>query len=74
MYVCIYVCMYVCMYVCRYVYMYVLRPCPGPTGYYTPVPGRKVGRTQMEESKTLGCGSLNVYREIQTNTKGMRGQ
>ena len=28
---------------------------------YTPALGRRVGRTQMEESKTLGCGSLNVY-------------
>ena len=27
----------------------------------TPVLGRRVGRTQMEESKTLGNGSLNVY-------------
>ena len=26
----------------------------------TPVLGRRAGRTQMEESKTLGCGSLNV--------------
>ena len=35
---------------------------------YTPVLGRRVGRTQMKESKTLGCGSLNVYRQIQKNT------
>ena len=40
---------------------YLLRPCPGPTGYYTPVPGRRVGRTQMDESKTLGNGYSNVY-------------
>ena len=36
----------------------------------TPVLGRSVGRTQMEESKTLGNGSLNVYgkyRKIQWN-------
>ena len=33
-----------------------------------PVLGRRVGRTQMEESKTLGCGSLNVYEQIQKNT------
>ena len=26
----------------------------------TPVLGRRAGRIQMEESKTLGCGSLNV--------------
>ena len=26
----------------------------------TPVLGRRAGRTRMEESKTLGCGSLNV--------------
>ena len=34
----------------------------------TPVLGRRVGRTQMEESKTLGNGSLNVYGQIQKNT------
>ena len=34
----------------------------------TPVIGRRVGRTQMEESKMLGCGSLNVYEQIQKNT------
>ena len=32
-------------------YIYMLRPCPGHTGSYTPVPGRRVGRTQMEESR-----------------------
>ena len=34
----------------------------------TPVLGRRVGRTQMEESKTLGNGSLNVYGQIQKST------
>ena len=34
----------------------------------TPVLDKRVGRTQMEESKTLGNGSLNVYVRIQKNT------
>ena len=34
----------------------------------TPVLGRRVGRTQMEESKTLGCGSLNIYGKYRRNT------
>ena len=45
----------------------MLRPCPGHTGNYTPVPGRRVGRTQMEESKTLGNRYSNVYGETQEN-------
>ena len=35
---------------------------------YTPVLGKRVGRTQKEESKTLGNGYLNVYGQIRTNT------
>ena len=31
--------------------MLTVSPCPGHTGNYTPVPGRRVGRTQMEESR-----------------------
>ena len=40
----------------------------------SPVLGRRVGRTQMEESKTLGCGCLNVYEQIQKKYNGMREQ
>ena len=46
----------------------LLRPCPGHTGNYTPVPGRRVGRTQMEESKTLGNRYSNFYGETQEYT------
>ena len=34
----------------------------------SPVLGRRVGRTQMEESKTLGCRSLNIYGKYKRNT------
>ena len=53
--------------------LWFLRPCPGPTGYCTPVLGRRVGRTQMEESKTLGCGSLNFTEKYRQNTKTNEG-
>ena len=51
----------------------VKRPCPGPTGYCTPVLGRRVGRTQMEESKTLGSESLNSINNYEQNTKANEG-
>ena len=63
---------------CIYVYIFILcilkRPCPGPTGYYTPVLGRRVGRTQMEESKTLGSESLNSKDKENKIQNQMRGQ
>ena len=40
---------------------WVLRPHPGHTGNYTPVPGRRVGRTQMEESRRLVDRYSNTY-------------
>ena len=49
------------------------RPCPGPTGYSTPVLGRRVGRTQMEESKTLGSESLNSIDNYKQNAKSNEG-
>ena len=49
------------------------RPCPGPTGYCTPVLGRRVERTQMEESKTLGCESLNSTDKYKKNAKANEG-
>ena len=56
--------MYVCMYTCiHFLSLFVcFTALPGPYRLLCPpILGRRVGRTQMEESKTLGCGSLNVY-------------
>ena len=50
-------------------YWYLLRPCPGHTGNYTPVPGRRVGKTQMEESRRLVDRYLNTYGDLQRNIK-----
>ena len=52
-----------------YMRIYIFTSLPWPYRLlFTPVLGRRVGRTQMEESKTLGCGSLNVYVKVQKNT------
>ena len=42
----------------------LLRPYPGHTGNYTPVPGRRVGRTQMEESKCLVERYPGTYADV----------
>ena len=47
----------------------MLRPHPGHTGNYTPVPGRRVGRTQMEESRRLVERYLNTYAAFWRNIK-----
>ena len=48
---------------------YVLRPHPGHTGNYTPVPGRRVGRNRMEESRRLVERYLNTYVDFWRNIK-----
>ena len=47
----------------------MLRPHPGHTGNYTPVPGRRVGRTQMEESRRLVERYLGAYADVWKNIK-----
>ena len=47
----------------------LLRPHPGHTGNYTPVPGRRVGRTQMEESRRLVERYLGAYADVWKNIK-----
>ena len=47
--------------------MTLLPPYPGHTGNYTPVPGRRVGRTQMEESRRLVERYLNAYADFWRN-------
>ena len=42
----------------------LLRPHPGHTGNYTPVPGRRVGRTQMEESRRLVERYPGTYADV----------
>ena len=42
----------------------LLRPHPGHKGDYTPVPGRRVGRTQMEESRHLVERYLGAYADV----------
>ena len=50
-------------------YIYLLRPHPGHTGNYTPVPGRKVGRTQMEEPRRLVERYLGAYADVWKNIR-----
>ena len=40
---------------------------------YSPVLGRRVGRTLMEESKTLGNGYLNSTEKYRQSTKSNEG-
>ena len=47
----------------------MLHPHPGHTGNYTPVPGRRVGRTQMEESRRLVERYLGAYADVWKNIK-----
>ena len=42
----------------------MLRPYPGQTGNYTPVPGRRVGRTQMEESRRFVERYPGTYADV----------
>ena len=42
----------------------MLRPHPGHAGNYTPVPGRRVGRTQMEESRRLVERYPGTYADV----------
>ena len=47
----------------------LLRPCPGHTGNYTPVPSRRVGSSQMEKSRRLVDRYSNTYLDLQRNIK-----
>ena len=47
----------------------LLRPYPGHTGNNTPVPGRRVGRTQLEESRRFVDRYSNTYGAFQRNIK-----
>ena len=49
--------------------VFVLRPHPGHTGNYTPVPGRRVGRTQLEESRRLVERYLGAYADVWKSTR-----
>ena len=48
---------------------YMLRPHPGHTGNYTPVPGRRVGKTQMEESRRLVERYPGTYADVYKSTR-----
>ena len=47
----------------------LLRPHPGHTGNYTPVPGRRVGNTQMEESRRLVEIYPGTYADVYKSTR-----